>query len=45
MSETEIVTIRCLQDNYAYLLRANGRTTLFDAPESGPIPRWSWRAR
>ena len=37
MSQAEIVTIRCLTDNYAYLLRANGRTALFDAPESGPI--------
>ncbi|NHF72669.1 hydroxyacylglutathione hydrolase [Paracoccus xiamenensis] len=37
MSEAEIVTIRCLQDNYAYLLHANGRTALFDAPEAAPI--------
>ncbi|SDE27456.1 hydroxyacylglutathione hydrolase [Paracoccus isoporae] len=37
MSEAEIVTIRCLRDNYAYLLHANGRTALFDAPEAGPI--------
>lgn len=37
MSDTEIVTIRCLKDNYAYLLRANGRTALFDAPEAAPI--------
>ncbi|WBU62641.1 hydroxyacylglutathione hydrolase [Paracoccus aerodenitrificans] len=37
MSDTEIVTVRCLQDNYAYLLRANGMTALFDAPEPGPI--------
>lgn len=37
MSEPEIVTIRCLKDNYAYLLRANGRTALFDAPEAAPI--------
>lgn len=33
----EIVIIRCLRDNYAYLLHANGRTALFDAPEAGPI--------
>ncbi|WBU59217.1 hydroxyacylglutathione hydrolase [Paracoccus albus] len=37
MSETEIVTIRCLQDNYAYLLRANRKTALIDAPEATPI--------
>lgn len=33
----EIVTIRCLKDNYAYLLHANGHTALFDAPEAAPI--------
>lgn len=37
MSEAEIVTIRCLKDNYAYLLQAGGRTALFDAPEAAPI--------
>ncbi|MBA4489711.1 hydroxyacylglutathione hydrolase [Paracoccus sp. S1E-3] len=37
MSEAEIVAIRCLRDNYAYLLHANGRTVLFDAPEAEPI--------
>lgn len=37
MSDTEIITIRCLQDNYAYLLRANGQTALFDAPEAKPV--------
>lgn len=37
MSDTEIVTIRCLKDNYAYLLHTNGRTALFDAPEAEPI--------
>lgn len=37
MFETEIVTIRCLKDNYAYLLRANGKTALIDAPEAAPI--------
>ena len=33
----ELVTIRCLKDNYAYLVHADGRTVLFDAPEAGPI--------
>ncbi|MCT4682589.1 MAG: hydroxyacylglutathione hydrolase [Roseicyclus sp.] len=35
----EIVTIPCLQDNYAYLLHdpATGRTALIDAPEAAPI--------
>ena len=37
MSGAEIVTIRCLRDNYAYLLHADGRTVLFDAPEAGPV--------
>ena len=37
MSDTEIVTIRCLKDNYAYLLHSDGRTALFDAPEAAPI--------
>ncbi|MFV0294415.1 MAG: hydroxyacylglutathione hydrolase [Paracoccus sp. (in: a-proteobacteria)] len=37
MSQTEIITIRCLQDNYAYLLHANGQTVLFDAPEAAPV--------
>ena len=37
MSDAEIVTIRCLRDNYAYLLHANGQTALFDAPEAEPI--------
>lgn len=37
MSDTEIVTVRCLRDNYAYLLHANGQTALFDAPEAAPI--------
>lgn len=37
MSEAEIITIRCLRDNYAYLLHANGQTALFDAPEAAPI--------
>jgi hydroxyacylglutathione hydrolase len=35
----EIVTIPCLQDNYAYLLHdpATRRTALIDAPEAAPI--------
>ena len=38
MSALEIVTIPCLSDNYAYLLRdATGATAVVDAPEAGPI--------
>ncbi|MEM9198608.1 MAG: hydroxyacylglutathione hydrolase [Pseudomonadota bacterium] len=35
----EIVTIPCLSDNYAFLIRDKGRGTvaLVDAPEAGPI--------
>ena len=35
----EIVTVPCLSDNYAYLLRdaATGQVGLVDAPEAGPI--------
>jgi hydroxyacylglutathione hydrolase len=35
----EIVTLPCLRDNYAYLLRdaATGRIGLIDAPEAAPI--------
>ena len=35
----EIVTVPCLSDNYAYLLRdgATGEVALVDAPEAGPI--------
>ncbi|MDO5632850.1 MAG: hydroxyacylglutathione hydrolase [Paracoccus sp. (in: a-proteobacteria)] len=33
----ELVTVRCLRDNYAYLLHGNGETALIDAPEAGPI--------
>jgi hydroxyacylglutathione hydrolase len=38
-AQPEIVTIPCLQDNYAYLLHdpATGRTALIDAPEAAPI--------
>ena len=37
MSQIEILPVRCLKDNYAYLLHANGRTALFDASEAAPI--------
>ena len=33
----EVVTIPCLSDNYAFLLRAGGKTALIDAPEAAPI--------
>ncbi len=33
----EIVTVPCLSDNYAYLIHADGKTALVDAPEAGPI--------
>ena len=33
----ELVTIPCLEDNYAFLLHADGKTALIDAPDSGPI--------
>ncbi|MEM9146913.1 MAG: hydroxyacylglutathione hydrolase [Pseudomonadota bacterium] len=35
----EIVTIPCLSDNYAYLVRdaASGQVAVVDAPEAGPI--------
>ncbi|MEM9781936.1 MAG: hydroxyacylglutathione hydrolase [Pseudomonadota bacterium] len=35
----EIVTVPCLRDNYAYLLRdeASGKVALVDAPEAAPI--------
>ena len=35
----EIVTVPCLSDNYAYLLRdeGSGLVALVDAPEAGPI--------
>lgn len=37
----QIVTVPCLQDNYAYLVHdeASGRTALVDAPEAEPIRR------
>lgn len=33
----ELVTIRCLRDNYAYLLGNKGAAVLVDTPEAGPI--------
>jgi len=33
----EIVTIPCLQDNYAYLLVKNGGAVLVDVPDAAPI--------
>lgn len=38
LSDLEIVTIPCLNDNYAYLLRtADGAMAVIDAPEAAPI--------
>lgn len=33
----ELVPIRCLTDNYAWLLHGDGGTALIDAPEAAPI--------
>lgn len=33
----ELVTIRCLKDNYAYLIHGDAGTALIDAPEAAPI--------
>lgn len=33
----KLVTLRCLQDNYAYLLHGEAGTVLIDAPEAMPI--------
>jgi len=33
----ELVPVRCLTDNYAWLVHGNGKTALFDAPEAAPI--------
>jgi len=33
----EIITIPCLDDNYAFLLHSNGTTALIDAPEAAPV--------
>ena len=35
----ELVTLRCLKDNYAYLLHGEEGTVLIDAPEAAPILR------
>ncbi|WP_422385728.1 hydroxyacylglutathione hydrolase [Paracoccus suum] len=37
MTTPQLVTVRCLTDNYAYLVHAGGKTVLFDAPEAAPI--------
>ena len=33
----EIITVPCLSDNYAFLVRGHGKTALIDAPEAAPI--------
>lgn len=33
----ELIPVRCLTDNYAWLLHGNGQTALVDAPEAAPI--------
>ncbi|GHD99961.1 hydroxyacylglutathione hydrolase [Defluviimonas sp. 20V17] len=33
----DIVTIPCLKDNYAYLVKGAGGVCLIDAPEAGPV--------
>ncbi|WP_134679756.1 hydroxyacylglutathione hydrolase [Paracoccus ravus] len=33
----ELVPIRCLTDNFAWLVHGNGQTALIDAPEAAPI--------
>lgn len=33
----DIVTIPCLSDNYAYLLKGPDGVVLIDAPEAAPI--------
>ena len=33
----DLITIRCLKDNYAYLLHGSEGTALIDAPEAMPI--------
>lgn len=33
----QLVVIRCLKDNYAYLIHGGGETVLIDAPEAAPI--------
>ena len=34
---TDIITIPCLADNYAFLLHDSGTTALIDAPEAAPV--------
>ncbi|MFT4015153.1 MAG: hydroxyacylglutathione hydrolase [Paracoccus sp. (in: a-proteobacteria)] len=33
----ELIPVRCLTDNYAWLIHGHGRTALIDAPEAEPI--------
>lgn len=33
----ELIPVRCLTDNYAWLVHGNGLTALIDAPEAAPI--------
>lgn len=33
----ELIPVRCLTDNYAWLLHGNGQTALIDAPEAAPV--------
>lgn len=33
----QLVPVRCLSDNYAWLVHGNGQTALIDAPEARPI--------
>lgn len=33
----QLVPVRCLSDNYAWLLHGNGKTAVIDAPEATPI--------
>lgn len=33
----ELFAVRCLADNYAWLVHGNGQTALIDAPETAPI--------
>ena len=45
----ELVTLRCLKDNYAYLLHGTDGAVLIDAPEAGPVldelSRCGWTLR
>lgn len=33
----ELLSLRCLDDNYAYLIHGGGETVLIDAPEAAPV--------